>query len=100
MKGEPDTPGNHFFVDGLAQRKERRRARDNVWEPAGTLIAKRALARVRNAVGKTRASRPTISERSEDQPREEGRGAGSQHIKSLNDGATRERDVKVFQHPT
>ena len=96
MKGESDTPGNQFFVDGLAQRKERRRAGDNVREPAGALIAERALARIRNAIGKTSASRPTISERSEDQPREEGRRAGAQHIKSLNDGAARERGMLKY----
>jgi hypothetical protein len=90
-KGEVNTPGHHFFVDGLAQWKERRRAGENVWEPAGSLIAERALAKIRNAIGKTSASRPTISERSKDQPREKGRRAGAQHIKSLNDGAARER---------
>ena len=98
-KVKPHTPSHHFFVDGGAQREQSSRAGQNVWEPAGALIADRALARVRNALGETSASRPAISERSKDRPREKGRRAGAQHIKSLNDGAAREGDAEVFQQP-
>ena len=96
---KPNTPSNHFFVDGSTQWEQRRRAGEDVWKSAGALIAERALARVRNAVGETSASRPAIGERSKDQPREKGRRAGTQHMKSLSDGAAREGDAEVFQQP-